>query len=431
VALLGGLVVLKREVNAPGNPGDRLAESEVRRGVEHRVPPEDQERPHGPGPEVRDERPERSELVLGVRLDLVGVDDGPTGVREEAVQGVRDRVDFGRLRVPGDHDAAAPVAEKVRRDGARERVRGETSSGLGGAGRSSHADLRRHGPGERFDVPRGERLPVVGAGAGRGHRTLDDVEAVDRPAGGAPAAPCGELPRQARLRRAARQEIRVERQDHVRVRETVDRVDRLAERQPRAVSGVVPRRRLPLVPLRFGERRGEHGELPRQRRRGDRFGQDPQARAAPRPLLFQDEAHLAEKRGPRADLAQLENRPRPVGVVEPVHRGLREDVGPAEARGVERVALDLRGPAHVTLDEETGREPADAHRGRVEERLARDDLLRLADVRNDLFGRLAGARRDAGERERNARELEEVPPVEAIGWRIGMGSRMDRKLFHR
>jgi hypothetical protein len=211
----------------------------------------------------------------------------------------------------------------------------------------------------------------------------------------------------------------------------VDRVDRLAECQPRAVHGVVPGGRLPLVPLRFGERCGQVGELPRERRRGDRLGQDPQARAAPRSLVFQDEAHLAQEGGPRTDLAQLENRPRPVGVVEPVYRGLREDVGPAETRGVERVAFDLRGPAHVALDEETGREPADAHRGRVKERLARDDLLRLANVRDDLFGRLAGARRDAGERERNAREFEEVPPVEAIGWRIGMGSRMDRKLFHR
>jgi hypothetical protein len=68
----------------------------------------------------------------------------------------------------------------------------------------------------------------------------------------------------------------------------------------------------------------------------------------------------------------------------------------------------------VALDEESRREAAHRHRGRVEERLAGDDLFGLADVRDDLLRRLTGARRDAGESERGAGVLEEVAPIEPV-----------------
>ena len=57
-----------------------------------------------------------------------------------------------------------------------------------------------------------------------------------------------------------------------------------------------------------------------------------------------------------------------------------------------RVAFDLRRPALVAFDEQPGRDAAERHRRREEERLAGDELFGLPDVGDDLFRRLARAR---------------------------------------
>ena len=87
---------------------------------------------------------------------------------------------------------------------------------------------------------------------------------------------------------------------------------------------------------------------------------------------------------------------------------------------MQRVAFDLRRPALVAFDEQPGRDAAERHRGREEERPAGDDLLGLPDVRDDLFGRLARARGDAGERERRAHQLQERSPRDRIGDRFDL-----------
>ena len=71
------------------------------------------------------------------------------------------------------------------------------------------------------------------------------------------------------------------------------------------------------------------------------------------------------------------------------------------------IAFDLGRPAHVALDEQTGRDAAQRHRGGEEERLAGDDLLRSPHIGHDLFGRLARARAEAGQRQRSAHQLQE------------------------
>src|SRR6185436_15989866 len=103
-----------------------------------------------------------------------------------------------------------------------------------------------------------------------------------------------------------------------------------------------------------------------------------------------------EKIGPRTNLAQIRQRARPVRVVQIQYRRLRMNVRRPETGRMKRVALDLGWPTLVALDEESGRHPADRHRGGVEQRPTRNDLFGLPDIRDDLFRRLAGAGRDAG-----------------------------------
>ncbi len=62
--------------------------------------------------------------------------------------------------------------------------------------------------------------------------------------------------------------------------------------------------------------------------------------------------------------------------------------------------------------------------GGVVQRLARYEDLGLVDVGNDLLRRLLGAGRQAAERERGARQLEEAPAVDAFG----PGGRLAREL---
>ena len=78
------------------------------------------------------------------------------------------------------------------------------------------------------------------------------------------------------------------------------------------------------------------------------------------------------------------------------------------------IALELRRPAHVVLGEQRLGKASLHHRGRVEERPARNDLLGLPDVRNDLFFRLPRAGADAGEGERRPHQLEELPPARRV-----------------
>ena len=115
--------------------------------------------------------------------------------------------------------------------------------------------------------------------------------------------------------------------------------------------------------------REQIADLGRQRRRAHRLGQDPQAGALKRLLGRERRPDRPEKRRPRTNLAEVGERLRAIGIVEAEHRGLREDVGRAEAAGMQRVAFDLRRASLVAFDEQPGRDAAERHRGRVEERL--------------------------------------------------------------
>ena len=134
---------------------------------------------------------------------------------------------------------------------------------------------------------------------------------------------------------------------------------------------------------------------------------------ATRALLLEGELDRREERAPRANLSALGQRLRPVGVVDVEDEALREDVGAAEARGVERVAFDLRRPPLVALRHDAPRVAAVDLRRRVEERLAGHELLGSLDVRIDALRRLARASRQTGQRDRRAHQREQLAAVHA------------------
>ena len=152
-----------------------------------------------------------------------------------------------------------------------------------------------------------------------------------------------------------------------------------------------------------------------ERRRVDRLGEDADAGAFERLLRGEGRANHAEKRRPRADFAEVRQRSRAIGIVEPKNRGLREDIARAQTRRMERIPFDLRRPAFVGFDEQSGGRPAQAHRRRVEERLAGNDLFGLTHVRDDLFFRLPRARRQTGERDRRAHQFHERASCRLVG----------------
>ena len=124
-----------------------------------------------------------------------------------------------------------------------------------------------------------------------------------------------------------------------------------------------------------------------QRRRGDRAGQQAQPGAAAcgewrEPLLQQREELV-----PRRDALAVAQRARAIGIPQLEHRCLAEHVGRAAARRVRRIALDLRRPAHVRLDEHADAVAVVRQHRRVEHRLAVGLLRRAVDVGDDRLER--------------------------------------------
>ena len=263
------------------------------------------------------------------------------------------------------------------------------------------------GEGEGGDLVRRQGQAVVGEGPGVGRHALDGVEPVHRRPLGPHLAGAREVPRVTEAPRPLGEEVGVKREDDLRLGEVVDPVVRPAQSGDRGEGLVVRRRRLPSVPARLGALGEDRPHLVGEGRRGDRTGQDAHPQAAQRLLGLEERRRLVDEGPPGADAAKVDDRLRAVGVVEVEHRGLGEDVGRPQARRVVGVALDLRRPAGVALGEHPVAVAAlDVGAGEVE-RLARHDLLRLADVGDDPFERLLGAAGQTGEPQRGAGELEE------------------------
>ncbi len=305
-------------------------------------------------------------------------------------------------------------------------------------GAAHGADFRRQRPREVGDLVRPQRQAVVGLGGGAGDTRPDGVEAVHRRLRrvavlvDAPAR--HEVVDVAQVARPAAEEVGVQGHDHVRLREGVDGVSVLAEGQLGGLPRCVVAQRLVLVPARLGERLEQLLNLLVQRRRDDGFRQQAQAGATALALVGHrppQRRHAVDGDGaeggvPRRRLAAGADRLRAVRVVEGQDRRLMKHIGRAEAAGVLGVALDLRRPALVTLDQQTDAYAAERHGGGVEQRPAGDDLLGLADVGDDVDGRrrLDRAAAQPGQAQRGGHQGQEAAPAQ----RVGPGRRPLREL---
>src|SRR6185312_13807373 len=147
-------------------------------------------------------------------------------------------------------------------------------------------------------------------------------------------------------------------------------VQRFAESDARSVVDVVAVDRIVLMPLRLRITCEQGLQLRGECWRGHRFGEDAQAGS-----LFLREAvpltlERRAKRLPRTDLAPVGHRLRAIGIPEIEHASLGENVRAAEARRMQRIALDLRRAAHVAFDQYAEREAPEGHCRRVKARFS-------------------------------------------------------------
>ncbi len=299
--------------------------------------------------------------------------------------------------------------------------------GAAGSGRAAVAgalaDVQFAGqhPGERLQLGRLERQPVVGDHAGVAGAAFDGVEPVHRRGAVADSAARREIADVLELAAAAGKKIGVQRHDHVGLGEVVANVQRLLEDDAGGFLVRVQPGRLVLDPAGLRQRVHESAELCGQRRRGDGLGEDAHALAA---LLHQ----LAEVQPqrllgvfPADDLPLPSRRLRAIRVVQPQHRRLREQVGGAAADRVAGFAFDLGGPALVALDEQADGRAGQVHGGRVVLCDAGDQLFRHADVGDNLLPRrVHSAACQAGQPQRRPQQRQETPPRHRVEPRLGL-----------
>ena len=313
-------------------------------------------------------------------IDGFRIHDGRADVAERLVHQVRERVDRRRLRFTRDDQARAAVLLQIlgnREDAIAPALRCRHSA------QARAADAGGDRAGDRRKLGRTSRKPVIGLRAGQRRHRFDRVEPVHAVRVlGTPAR--DEIACVAQPARTGAEQIGIEGQDDVGAFDVILRIDVLAQGDLRPETGVVPAGRVPLVPSRERQPSQQILNLRRQRRRIDRFGEDAHAGALQWELGDERRAHRAQKRGPRADFADVRQGPHAMGIVEPEDRGLREHVSRPQARRMHRIAFDLGRPPFVALDQQARRRSADAHRRREEERFAQDQFFGLFDVGDDL-----------------------------------------------
>ncbi len=271
---------------------------------------------------------------------------------------------------------------------------------------SPRSDRRGEGEDEGLDLGRRQLEAVIGDGRHADRHALDGVDPGHRVVVGAHPPTLGEVAGVAHAGRALAEDVGAEGEDHLRLGEVVAGVERPAEGAHGGGARLVRPGGLPAVPAGLRVRLEQLLDLAGEGRRGHRAGEDAQTAAgAERAHRLAD---LADEGAPGAGAAVVQDRLRPLGVVEGEHGGLGVGIGRAEARRMVRVPLDLGRPPLVALGEHAGRVAGVGQRGREVEGLAGDQLLGLADVGDDVLERLLGAAGEPGEGERGAGELEEA-----------------------
>ena len=235
---------------------------------------------------------------------------------------------------------------------------GEFAGRFGCFSRLEHVPQRL---GEHLDLRGPQREAMIGDAAGVVQRALDGVEPIHlelvrcrvlRPHPAALAVIVGVTQRAG----TGEQEVRVQRQDHIRLAEVVVRVDVLVESELRPFQHGRAAGRLILIPFRFREMVlvEQFRHLGVQRRRRDVLSQNAQAGALPGFQLVQSAAKGRQRLVPGPRPAAIRQGLRTVRIVQAEDGRLNEQVGGAEAGRMTGIALDLRRTALVALDENAG-----------------------------------------------------------------------------
>ena len=429
-AELRGLVEVGGQTYGRRDLGELGREAEIRRCVERRVAAEHEERVNLVRVDVR-----RELLDIGRLVDLGDVGGGVqmdrrADVAERRVGRVGERMNARRLAGSDDDDRATLVRDDLlgdRRDPHRGDAGGDRRVGEGrGEGAEVDGALGRELLAEReevaLDVTCRETQAMVGVATGRREVRLDDVEAAHAVARLMDLATDGERARVAQHAGFGLEEIAVERQDGLRLREVVDHVDRLAERDPRAFAHVRLVDRGVRVEARVRELRFDRVAEAEERRADARRDEEAHLRAGVAGRLLQ---RVREEPGPlvlrrlgalvavlAADVADA------IRIVEIEDRGLRAEIRLAAVRRVIRVAFELGRAVLVHLGEDADDFAALHPRGRVVVGNSGRRVLDLLRVRDELLDRTTAAF-ERREGDTAAGELEQAAAIDLPG-RLGL-----------
>ena len=373
------LVGVEAGVDAQPGAAERLRHAERGGRLVGRVGADDDERADRAGVERPRQLGQSAGAGGGVgRLDqLEGAADGA----EPQVEGERVGVRRRRQAAAGEHQRVGAGGLQRLHGAALERRLG----GVGGRRhprRPSRQPVRRDARQQRLDARRRQGDAPVGAGAEQARRDLGGERQRQRArlaAGGARRRPVHRLAHRAG---AVGERVGGERQHAARAVEPRQRRQLAAEGAPRALGGGGIAQRRVHDPARARvapEQRGEQGALGR---RGERPGEDVQPRAVERAEPRRVAAPGGLEIGPvrrrrlrRRTVARpaeaLAHGARAVGVPQLEHGSLRPGVGGAQARRVQRVALDLDRPALARADQHAVRMAVAHHRAGVVQPAAR------------------------------------------------------------
>ena len=193
----------------------------------------------------------------------------------------------------------------------------------------------------------------------RRHRALDHVQSAHLPRIG--IAPFRKITCVAREARKSRvKKISVQREDHVCGVEVVDRLDWLAESHLRARVHVVAIDRLIHMPLGLLIELKNRPQLIVQRWRGNCLREYANSCTLQSFLNVQRPANRIQKVTPGSHVAEIGHGLRPIRIVEPENRSLREDISAAETCRMFGIPFDLCRSIKMTLNQQRARISAQA-----------------------------------------------------------------------
>ncbi len=354
LAELGSLVLIEAVVNTQRNFAARhgVRKVEIGGGVVGGIASENNQQIDFAAAHVGDEFFDRLGLVDRIGVDRVGIENRLAEIAELGVDRMGESVKGRRLVVANENDARSGVALQLL-PGPRDQSTVISTARLLRAD-SRHGDdfvnpqLRRQGTSQNLSLVRPYRKAMIRLGSRRRRRALDHVQAVHGRIGIAAAGEVADVFHVAG--ESGVEEVGVEGDDYVGLREIVAGLDRLAEGQLRAFEDVVAIHRLVDVPLGLRINLQEVAQLVGERGRRNRWGQNADACALQRFLRAERAADCAQKCRPRALVAHRHYALRAIGIVEAENRSLRKDVGAAERCRMLIVAFDLCGASQMTFD---------------------------------------------------------------------------------